>query len=118
MAKQRYELEIEEILRKCEEEASRERVPTATYQRPAVETRARFAETATLYKVEQAEEEEILPSKRHLTGGQRTALAWLAFIVGLVLYPYLPFVTLLLVTVPITLAVIALRETSRKRPGS
>jgi hypothetical protein len=118
MSKQRYELEIEEILRRCEEEASRERVPTATYQRPVVETGARLAETTTLYKVEQTEEEEILPSKRHLTGGQRTALAWLAFIVGLVLYPYLPLVTLLLVLIPITLAVTALRETSRKRPGS
>ena len=115
MAKQRYELEIEEILRKCEEEASRELIPTMTLERSAVETKPRLAETATLYKVEHAQEdEETLPRKRQLTPGQRTALAWLAFIVGLVLYPYLPLVTLLLILVPVALAVSALRESSRK----
>jgi hypothetical protein len=113
MAKQRYELEIEDILRKCEEDISRERITTASYHRPPAETGTYLADTATLYKVDSAREEDYLPPTRRLTTGQRTALAWLAFIVSLVLYPYAPLLTGLLIMVPIVLAIAALRDSSR-----
>src|SRR5262245_10035962 len=113
MAKQRYELEIEEILRKCEEEASRELIPATGHRRLITQTGERLAEPATLFEVESAREEETPPKKQQLTGGRRAALGWLAFIVGLALYPFFPILTLILILVPIVLAVIALREGSR-----
>jgi len=113
MAKQLYELEIEEILRKCEEEAARECLPAIAPDYPGAETRSRPAQSATLFKIDVAEEREFLPKRRGLTAGQRTALGWLALIVGLVLYPYVPVVTALLLLVPMGLALAARRENGR-----
>jgi hypothetical protein len=116
MHKQRYEIEIEEILRKCEEQAGGDWAQADVRRVPeGLRDRILYVHTPTLARIDldPMEEENSPPQRRprrlRLTSGQHGFLSWSVLVVGILLYGYLPIVGVLLFLISVVLAVAAIR---------
>ena len=85
MAKQRYELEIEEILRKCEEAALREQVHQGAHRSAPVRDRLLSIKVDPV-SIEIENDVEQPAKKTRPSSGQLAALGFMAVLVGMLLF--------------------------------